>query len=1351
MESLLAFIPEDRRIALIQRRELSDRTNGSVLFADISGFTPLTAALAQELGVQRGAEEVLNQINPVYEAIIAELHRYGGSVMGFAGDSITCWLDGDDGRRSVACALAMQAAMRPFSTVMTPGGTPITLAIKVAVAAGSARRFVVGDPDIQLIDVLAGRTLDYVASAEKLAEKGEVVVGEKIALVLGDAARIGEWREAPDGTRFAVIDDLINWPKPTPHSSFQDLSFPEEEARKWSLPPVYSRLKSGAKFLAELRPTVALFLKFSGIDYDNDEEAGRKLDAYVRWLQATAQKQEGFLIQVTIGDKGSYVYFSFGAPVAHDDDSTRAVAAALDLMQLPGELSFIKDLQIGISRGRVWVGECGARTRHTYGVMGNEVNMAARLMGKARPGQTLVRRRVAEEARQSFQFRQLGLMTVKGGAEPIPVAELTGRLESQSLQTSQFNTPLVGRESELEQMERILDSVLAGRGQIVTVQGPTGIGKSHLVTVFEQYAMANGFQLAIGTSQRINQTTTYYPWQQVMRQVLGLQLDQVSHSTPNGNSLVAEFERSLAQINPDWPIRLPLLGDLLGMPIPDNPTTAAFDPKQRRESLFAFVTEILRSWARSQPLLIAFENAHWMDDTSRALVEAVAKATADSPILLMVVVRSLAETGSQAATLSAIRSQDNHHLIELVELDSGNVQQLIQDILGGSPSLLANLLIEAKSQGNPFFTRELVDSLRESNQLVQEDGQWVLAKGMIEAMRKANVLVQDEGTWVLAKAADLTAINLGIPDSVHGVILARIDRLPDSHKPTIKVASVIGYSFELGLVAQVHPSRLQTGVLRDQAHALEERDFIVQEWDLGASASKEFYSFRQLATQEVSYETLLYTQRRELHRNLAALLEEQTPDATDQIAYHAYLGEDWSRSLKYHLLAGTQDKQLFANLQSLDHLRKALVSSEHLPSEETLAQRQQIHLSLGELLLNLGQHDEGLEHLRTALELAEEMDDLEAQAQACRWIARVYEVQGQYPPALEWIDRGLAILGDRLTPSALELRLISGLILARQGDYRRASQQALASLLAAEELGEPAIVARAHNLLGIIDRNRGRFNQAISHFEESLSLYREFGNLQGVALAQNSLANAYFDMGEWTAADYNYRQAGKTFSQLGNVYNRVIVDNNIGGIALNQGRLDDALQAYTRALSALEQIGGSLYVMGALQLNLGATHVRRREVQAAFAHLEQSHALFERAKNRDLLPEMHRRMAEAYLANVNLDKAREHAELSLAVGQELSVPGEQGLTLRVLGEISAAAGDVDEAEKHLEQAISLLKDMGDNYGLACAQLSLAGIKNAPYDHSQRQELIKECLPVFERLGASIEQRKANLLLQANAA
>ncbi len=1370
MDSLLAFIPEDRRLALAGGYELPDRATGSVLFADISGFTPLTAALAQELGVQRGAEEVLNQINPVYEAIIAELHRYGGSVMGFAGDSITCWLDGDDGLRGVACALAMQTAMRPFATVYTPAGTPVHLAIKVAVTAGPARRFVVGDADIQLIDVLAGRTLDHVASAEKLAEKGEVLAGEEVVLACPEVVEVAEWRQSAAGERFAVVHGLMQLPEPTPHPPLPAGSLPEEETRAWALQPVYRRLSSDGNaatadtFLAELRPTVALFLKFTGIDYDNDDDAGQKLDHFVRWLQATVQKQEGFLIQLTMGDKGSYAYASFGAPLAHDDDSLRAVAAALELRQPPPELSFVRDIQIGISRGRVWAGECGARIgarvgapmpRFTYGVMGNEVNMAARLMGKANPGQILVRRRVAEEAAQAFQFRQLGLITVKGGAEPIPVAEVVGRQQSHGVQATQYELPLVGREDELSQLTRLLDSTWAGQGQVVTLQGPTGIGKSHLVAVFQQFAGASGFQVIIATGQRIFQSSTYWPWQEALRQLLGL-----SSLETGGEAATAQAETAtltLTQMNPEWSVRIPLLRDVLGLPLEDNPTTAAFDPRQRQEALFAFVVEIIRAWSRSQPVLLVVENAHWMDDSSRALLEALAKATPDDAIMIIAVARPAAETDTQAEVLVGLRALRHHHLLPLGELSTDGIGQLVGNLLGGSPSLLARLLIEAKAQGNPFFTHELVDALREAGQLRQEEGEWLLSESMINALRTANALVREQGAWVLAEAADLSTISLGIPDSIHGIILARLDRLPDSHKPTIKVASVIGYSFELGLLAQVHPARPAPALIHSQAKTLEQRDFIVHRgyhdyllanWDGGEEARNgpdDRYTFRQQATQEVSYETLLFTQRRELHRNLAALLEEQSAEAIDQIAYHAYLGEDWNRSLRYHLLAGSKDKKLFANLQSLDHFRKALASAERLPPAETLAQRQQINAELGELLLTIGQRDTAMEHLQAALRMAEELGDDEAQASACRWLARAHEMRGDYQPALAWIDRGLAALGDRLTASALELRLLGGLIYSRQGEYKQGSEQALASLLAAEELRLPSIVARAHSLMGTIDRLRGRLEVAADHFEEARTIYRQLGDLQGQAVAQNSLANALFDLGRWSEADRYYQEAGRIFSQLGNVYNRLLVDNNMGGIALNQGRADDALLFYRRALHSLEQIGGSLWVMGALNLNLGATHARRGEAAVAFEHLERSRELFARAKVRDLLPEMHRRLAEAHLSLGETVAARREAETSLALARELAMAAEVGLALRTLAVISVEERQIDDGMALLKESIALLSEVGDNYGLACAQLCLAELYNSRGEHELAAALLAQCRPVFERLGAALEMARAQSL------
>jgi class 3 adenylate cyclase len=165
-----AYLAGDRRRALSDGRELNDRVTGAALFADVSGFTPLTEALANELGPQRGAEELTAHLNRVFHAVIDDVERFGGEVIYFGGDAITCWLDGDDGRRGAACGIAIQRTMASVGTIRTPAGTEVVLAIKVAVAVGGARRFVVGDPGIQLIDVLAGRLIDELADAEHLAE-----------------------------------------------------------------------------------------------------------------------------------------------------------------------------------------------------------------------------------------------------------------------------------------------------------------------------------------------------------------------------------------------------------------------------------------------------------------------------------------------------------------------------------------------------------------------------------------------------------------------------------------------------------------------------------------------------------------------------------------------------------------------------------------------------------------------------------------------------------------------------------------------------------------------------------------------------------------------------------------------------------------------------------------------------------------------------------------------------------------------------------------------------------------------------------------------------------------------------
>ena len=396
-----AYIARDRRRALAEHRTMPDRVRGAAIFADISGFTPLTEALANELGPQRGAEELTANLDRVFHAVIDELDRHGGDVIYFSGDAITCWIDGDDGLIAVAAAMAMQDAMARVGLIRTPGGTEVKLALKVAVATGKARRFVVGDPEIQLIDVLAGALIDDLAEAEHYAEKGEVVLDRSAIAALGDRVEIIERRtDQARGRTFGVLGSLrseiatVDVVEPPP--------LDDELVRPWLLPPVWDRLRAGrGEFLAELRPAFPLFLRFGGIDYDDDDGAIDKLDDFVRRAQRIMAGYGGNILQLTLGDKGAYLYGVFGSPVAHEDDAQRAAAAALELRDLDG-VTEATGIQIGLTHGRLRSGTYGHQMRRTFVCLGDAVNLSARLMSAAPEGRVYVSDEARELAGDAF-------------------------------------------------------------------------------------------------------------------------------------------------------------------------------------------------------------------------------------------------------------------------------------------------------------------------------------------------------------------------------------------------------------------------------------------------------------------------------------------------------------------------------------------------------------------------------------------------------------------------------------------------------------------------------------------------------------------------------------------------------------------------------------------------------------------------------------------------------------------------------------------------------------------------------------------------------------------------------------
>lgn len=408
------YMPMDRRQALARGEDLPEKTKGTALLADLSGFTQLTAAFAEELGKQRGAEEMARVVKRVFSVLIAEVHRYGGSVINFSGDAITCWFDGGEETkgRAVVCGLAMQAGMAAFANVLTPAGSTISLGLKVAVASGPARRYLVGRPEVQQIEVLAGNTLDDLARVEKLAAQGEVLVSKTAVL---SEMKVADERSG----RVAEVVGMNTAVAPAPWPELPPL--PMAQARRWLLEPTFYAIQAGGSHLmAELRPANALFLQFWGLVYDEDDRAGQKLDKFISWVQGVVDHYGGYILQLTTGDKGSYLYATFGALKAHEDDALRAVLAALDLQQPPQEMDFITRLQIGVTNGEMYVGAYGSTTRRTYGALGNKTNMAARLMEAANEG-ILCDEVVYKATREGIAYEALQPVQVKGLEKPLAV------------------------------------------------------------------------------------------------------------------------------------------------------------------------------------------------------------------------------------------------------------------------------------------------------------------------------------------------------------------------------------------------------------------------------------------------------------------------------------------------------------------------------------------------------------------------------------------------------------------------------------------------------------------------------------------------------------------------------------------------------------------------------------------------------------------------------------------------------------------------------------------------------------------------------------------------------------------
>lgn len=911
------YLPMEFRQVLSSGNTLPEAASGAALFSDFSGFTVLAQALTSHFGPTRGAERLAELMRSAFDGIISAIHGYSGSIIGFSGDAVTVWFDDDCGTelpgavRAVAAARAIHEFVAQIPAHRIGDAQELSIGVKVSVSAGPARRYIVGDPAIQRMAVLAGETLQRLAMADAVAGAGDLIVDSKTFEYCRPFLQ-RENRGPPDaaGDFISLRDGELD-AKPCPWPPLPSLS--ADSIREWLPADVETRLRDGStEFLGALKPIVAVFLKFGGIDYDRDPDAGRHLNTLVSRIQQIADDYGGHLVDVTIGDKGSYVFVAFGALRTHENDASRAVAAVVAMRRAGAGIRQLRDAAIGVARGSVYVGDYGGRQRRTYGVVGRDIIVAARLMSLADAEQTLVTPHIADLAAPQFEFEDHATVELKGIDEPMPVFRLNAQADSTaSSPISALSTDrLVGRDEECAVIDSLVGSIGDGPVGILVVEGEPGIGKTRVLEYLLQQASRSGVPVLVGASDAIGSTSRYHAWRGVFSELMSLPASGTSERTAFALAFVEEHL-------PDRVHLAPLLNDAVGVSLEDNDLTRNMRGEVREDNTEDLLIQILAEYTRDRPAILVLEDGHWFDAASGSLL---LRASEESTNMLVVITR---RPPSEEHAANAVYQLDDGRarMMRLGPLAPEAVEQLIADVLQVEvvPPELHEFVVR-KAQGSPFFSRELTIALLDAGLIAVANARCTHPHG-VSGLEQAD-----------------------FPFTIQGAIGSRIDHLPPGQQLVLKIGSVIGREFDYRIVRDLLPSGDEQRSLDASLAQLDRADLI----EVSGSADTQRYVFRHVLTQEVAYGMLLHRQRVHLHERAARWYEQagEAGESQDLLLAHHWSRaalerpgdtESGSRAVKYLAAAAEQGIAGNSNREAVRFISEAVVIDDQLPAEARTA------------------------------------------------------------------------------------------------------------------------------------------------------------------------------------------------------------------------------------------------------------------------------------------------------------------------------------------------------------------------------------------------------------------------------
>ncbi len=1189
LEKLAAYVPMPVAYAIYHEPRPLTRPNwrrfpAAVLFADISGFTPLSELLSR--AGPTGAEELTHLINQYFTRMIRIAQNYHGQVVKFSGDAMTVLFPADDvslqlaTRRAAECALIMQAKMHHFADINTSQGRT-SLSMKVGLGAGEVLECSIGGALGRWEYVVGGDPLVQVGAAEYHAQPGQIILSPQ---AWARVQKFFKAAPAPNSHGFVSLEKVVDSLPLLPPVRLDWLQLPPEhheqagKALQCYIPgAIKARLDGQAEWLAELRRITILFIGIGGFDYEADD-AGQRLQNFLQAAQEVTYRYEGSLGKVEIADKGTVLIILFGAPpFFHEDDSKRAVACALGLQTVARERHL--RMSIGITEGSIFAGPVGAPERREYTVIGDSVNLAARLMEYGRGGSIIISKRVKEKAGPQFIVESLGRLSIKGKKESLPAYQVTGEQGVQDEILNRYllhEDPLIGRKAELEQIRRMASRAREGKRQLLFIEGEMGLGKSRLAAEMVREWMMEGGAGYGSKCMSYGQQIPYQAWREVLVAIFGLT------PTLSARQKLTHLQAGIANLpappnQPNhWVDRLPLLADVLGIDAPPNEFIRHMPTELHRPNTFALIETILRYQAQKYPLLILLEDVQWADELSLALLAHLTQTLADAPLLLGLIYRPEANL----SLLAEVKNLPDAHTLYLEPLSAQESLDVVRISLGSktlSPEV--EQVILRRGQGNPFFLQELTGAILD----------------VIDNHQK--------------QTSDLVE-TLNLPDTVQDVILARIDRLSEDEKLTLKIASVIGTNFQRLLLSEVHPMVDAQYHLPAQLARLETEKLL----RLEQPAPRWEYVFRNVIAQEVVYEGLLLTQRRRLHAVVAEALENIAPDEVEQLAFHFKRGHKWDKALHYLKIASQRASREYANHAAIGYYSEILgcLVNRAAPEEgdppaivvepeywDTLLERVKLYNLIG-------WRDEELEDLGTLGIMAEALDDDYRRALAARQWVHLYETSGDYDSGLEMIERTVQ-LAQKVGNQQLIGQGFShwGRLLYLRGDYKTASDYLERALQIAQQQGDESTRAQCLNNQGLIAFYQGDYQTALNILQQAIDLRQSLNDQVGVGNSTSNLGRVYYALGRYAGARRCYERALELHKTIGDRAGEARARRGLAKIARSLGDFEVAQRLFEESLAFYQTIGDR-HQEAQCMADLGFLHSRRSEHEPALVFLEEA-------------------------------------------------------------------------------------------------------------------------------------------------